>query len=328
MEILPFHFEILSDSIQRTPNLYTRTIKFQIFEEGKFKIPPIEIKAGDKVLTTIPYEVEVINTAKKGEQINDIMNNKDVELGWQDYWSLYKFYIWIALWCHLRQITEAVKQEIATLNPNELSAGTAIGEGLAVAVNHLKDSKAKRKSCRNVVLISDGEDNEGHDKEAAALAKSQNIKITAVGIGTEQGAPVPDYMYGQLMGYKNTPYGEPVISKRETQALVQMSNGTGGTYIDGNNDNAAAQLRIKMLKKSTLFILFVFATGIFYAQDYNALVYKGNKNFENKKYDDASAKYLDAIKKNPQDFTAHYNLGNALYKQKMYREAHAEYKKG
>ena len=36
---------------------------------------------------------------------------------------------------------EAVKQEIATLNPNELSAGTAIGEGLAVAVNHLKDSK-------------------------------------------------------------------------------------------------------------------------------------------------------------------------------------------
>jgi Ca-activated chloride channel family protein len=74
------------------------------------------------------------------------------------------------------------------------------------------------------------------------LAKNQNIKITAVGIGTEQGAPVPDYMYGQLMGYKNTPYGEPVISKRETQALVQMSNGTGGTYIDGNNDNAAAQL--------------------------------------------------------------------------------------
>ncbi|HFI4797381.1 TPA: VWA domain-containing protein [Elizabethkingia anophelis] len=102
--------------------------------------------------------------------------------------------------------------------------------------------KTTGKSGRNVVLISDGEDNEGHDKEAAALAKSQNIKITAVGIGTEQGAPVPDYMYGQLMGYKNTPYGEPVISKRETQALVQMSNGTGGTYIDGNNDSAAAQL--------------------------------------------------------------------------------------
>ena len=48
---------------------------------------------------------------------------------------------------------EAVKQEIATLNPNELSAGTAIGEGLAVAVNHLKDSKAKSKI---IILMTDG----------------------------------------------------------------------------------------------------------------------------------------------------------------------------
>ncbi|HAY3551808.1 BatD family protein [Elizabethkingia meningoseptica] len=96
-EMLPFHFEVLSDSIQRTPNLYTRTIRFQVFEEGKFKIPAMEIKAGDKILKTIPYEVEVINTAKKGDQINDIMNNKNVELGLQDYWSLYKFYIWGAL---------------------------------------------------------------------------------------------------------------------------------------------------------------------------------------------------------------------------------------
>ena len=81
-----------------------------------------------------------------------------------------------------------------------------------------------------------------------------------------------------------------------------------------------------MLKKHFIHIIRI-CNRDFYAQDYNALVYKGNKNFENKKYDDASAKYLDAIKKNPQDFTAHYNLGNALYKQKMYKEAHAEYKK-
>ena len=96
-ELLPFHFEVLSDSIQKTPNLYTRTVKFQIFQEGKFKIPPIEIKAGDKVVKTIPYEVEVINTAKKGEEINDIMNNKSVKLDIQDYWDLYKFYILVGL---------------------------------------------------------------------------------------------------------------------------------------------------------------------------------------------------------------------------------------
>ncbi|WP_166518575.1 BatD family protein [Elizabethkingia argenteiflava] len=91
-EMLPFHFEILSDSVQNTPNLYTRVIKFQIFEEGKFKIPPIQIKVGDSILNTIPYEVEVINTAKKEDTINDIMNNKIVDLGFKEYWELYKLY--------------------------------------------------------------------------------------------------------------------------------------------------------------------------------------------------------------------------------------------
>ncbi|MEH7890686.1 VWA domain-containing protein [Elizabethkingia meningoseptica] len=129
------------------------------------------------------------------------------------------------------------------INALETSMIGQQGTDFLVAMKEaVKMYKNTGKTGRNVVLISDGEDNEGHNKEAASLAKSQGIRITAIGIGTEQGAPVPDYMYGQLMGYKNTLYGEPVISKRQTQALVQMSNGTGGTYIDGNNENAAIQL--------------------------------------------------------------------------------------
>ncbi|MDO5615837.1 MAG: hypothetical protein Q4G16_06585, partial [Cruoricaptor ignavus] len=43
------------------------------------------------------YELEVINTAQKGEQINDIMNNKEVKLNVQDYWEMYKFYLLLIL---------------------------------------------------------------------------------------------------------------------------------------------------------------------------------------------------------------------------------------
>lgn len=96
-ELLPFHFEVLSDSIQKTPNLYSRKIKFQIFEEGKFKIPALDIKVGDQVLRTIPYEIEVRNSAQKGDKINDILNNKQVDLGIAEYWDLYKFYVIAAL---------------------------------------------------------------------------------------------------------------------------------------------------------------------------------------------------------------------------------------
>jgi len=96
-ELLPFHFEETKDSIGQNQNLYERKIEFAVFEEGKFTIPELEFKVGDKVLKTIPYEVEVINTAQKGDQINDIMNNKEVKLEVKDYWELYKFYVLAAL---------------------------------------------------------------------------------------------------------------------------------------------------------------------------------------------------------------------------------------
>lgn len=96
-ELLPFHFEVVNDSIAIQKDIYLRSVKFAVFQEGKFTIPEIEVKVGDQVLKTIPYEVEVINTAQKGDQINDIMKNKEVKLDLKDYWELYKFYVLLAL---------------------------------------------------------------------------------------------------------------------------------------------------------------------------------------------------------------------------------------
>jgi hypothetical protein len=96
-ELLPFHFEMVNDSIASQKDIYLRSVKFAVFQEGKFTIPVIEVKVGDKILKTGPYEVEVINTAKKGDEINDIMKNKEVKLDVKDYWEMYKFYILLAL---------------------------------------------------------------------------------------------------------------------------------------------------------------------------------------------------------------------------------------
>ncbi|MBU4538536.1 MAG: BatD family protein [Weeksellaceae bacterium] len=92
-ELLPFHFEEIKDSISKQQDVYDRTIEFQVFEEGKFTIPALDFTIGGQVFHTIPYEVEVVNTAQKGDQINDIMKNKEVKLEVQDYWQLYKWYI-------------------------------------------------------------------------------------------------------------------------------------------------------------------------------------------------------------------------------------------
>lgn len=95
--LLPFHFEEIKDSIGVQSNSYHRNVEFSVFEEGTYTIPELEFKVGDKILKTIPYEIEVVNTAQKDDVINDIMNNKDVKLDVTDYWQLYKWYVLAAL---------------------------------------------------------------------------------------------------------------------------------------------------------------------------------------------------------------------------------------
>ncbi|MFC4164029.1 VWA domain-containing protein [Epilithonimonas zeae] len=107
------------------------------------------------------------------------------------------------------------------------------------------------KGSRNIVLISDGEDNEGHEDEAINLAKKEGIRVTTIGVGTEEGAPIPEYYFGQLMGYKSDIYGETVVSKLQTKALKNIASSTGGNYLDGNNlDNVISNL-VNELHKST-----------------------------------------------------------------------------
>ena len=92
-ELLPFHFEENKDEIKKTFDTYGRVIEFSVYEEGKFTIPALEISVGGEVLKTIPYQVEVYNPVNSTDSINDIMNNKQVTLGWKDYWDLYQVYI-------------------------------------------------------------------------------------------------------------------------------------------------------------------------------------------------------------------------------------------
>ena len=106
------------------------------------------------------------------------------------------------------------------------------------------------KGARQVVLLSDGEDNEGNEKPATKLAAKEGISVISVGIGSEEGAPIPEYVFGQLMGYKTDINGQTVISKRENLALKNIASQTKGAYVDGNIlENATTQI-IDGLRKS------------------------------------------------------------------------------
>lgn len=125
--------------------------------------------------------------------------------------------------------------------------GTDFLKGIEVVVQKFKNIP---KGARKVVLISDGEDNEGNERAAINLAKKEGISVITVGVGSEEGAPVPDYLYGQLMGYKTDRSGQTVISKRQLNALKDIASSTNGTYVDGNNLDSATDQIINALAKN------------------------------------------------------------------------------
>ena len=81
--------------------------------------------------------------------------------------------------CPLTTDYEMVKRIFPSLYPGSMTQGTAIGTGLATAVNRLRDSKAKSKV---IILISDGANNSGEISpiNASEIAKEFGIKTISI----------------------------------------------------------------------------------------------------------------------------------------------------
>jgi Ca-activated chloride channel family protein len=124
--------------------------------------------------------------------------------------------------------------------------GTAIGMGLATAVNRLKDSEAKSKV---VILLTDGSNNMGSIPPitAAEIAKQFNVRVYTVGIGTHGFAPYP----------VQTPYGiqyqrMPVDVDEGT--LTKIAELTGGKYFRATDNNKLKNIyeQIDKLEKAKI----------------------------------------------------------------------------
>lgn len=124
-------------------------------------------------------------------------------------------------------------------------SGTAIGNGLATAINRLRESDAKSKV---VILLTDGVNNRGEITPitAAEIAKAQNIRVYTIGVGTEGMAPYPAVdMFGNITFVKQ----KVEIDEKTLTAMAEM---TGGRYFRAT-DNAKLKAiydEINQLEKS------------------------------------------------------------------------------
>jgi Ca-activated chloride channel family protein len=102
--------------------------------------------------------------------------------------------------------------------------GTALGEAIRVSAKAFENSPLASKA---LVLITDGEDNEGEALKAAEEAKTQGVHVFAIGIGRDEGSPIPS----PDGGFRKDNEGNIILSKLDETTLQKIAMATGGAYV-------------------------------------------------------------------------------------------------
>ena len=128
--------------------------------------------------------------------------------------------------CPLTVDYRAYQLFLDNLDPRMMPVqGTDLGAAIATAVQTFDEEKLSSKA---IILISDGEDNEGRGLEAAQQANELGVKIFAIGVGGEDPAPVPDLQRGGNRRDKVT--GEVILTRFDEEGLKRIALATGGGY--------------------------------------------------------------------------------------------------
>lgn len=121
------------------------------------------------------------------------------------------------------------------LQMGQIQDGTAIGMGIATAVNRLKDSNASSKV---IILLTDGMNNSGEidPVTAAELAQNFQIRIYTIGVGSRGTAPYPvvDPIFGKRY--------QSVSVDIDEEMLTQIAEMTGGTYFRATDTESLQEI--------------------------------------------------------------------------------------
>ncbi len=134
---------------------------------------------------------------------------------------------------------------LSRLRSGVVEDGTAIGNGLATAINRLRESGAKSKV---IILLTDGVNNRGQISPlmAAEIARDMGIKVYTIGVGTQGRAPYPAV---DMFGNQTVVMADVEIDEELLQEIATM---TGGKYYRAVNDEALRSIyaEINELEKS------------------------------------------------------------------------------
>ncbi|MEO5674518.1 MAG: VWA domain-containing protein [Chitinophagales bacterium] len=131
----------------------------------------------------------------------------------------------------------AARMYLRTINPGMVpTQGTNIAEAISISMEGFVKGETSHKA---LIIITDGEDNEGGVDEETALAAREGIKIFTIGVGSENGSPIP-----MNNDFKRDENGNIVLSKMNQQMLKDMAVKASGKFyfLGSGNDETDALL--------------------------------------------------------------------------------------
>lgn len=137
----------------------------------------------------------------------------------------------------------SAKMFLSGASPDLIQAqGTAIGQAVRLATRSFSsDEKVKRA----VVIITDGENHEGDAEEAVRSAHKEDIMVNVIGIGTNEGGPIPledgSYLYDNE--------GKMVVTRLNAQMGQELAGLGGGAYIQANDVSGTVRILEQALDK-------------------------------------------------------------------------------
>lgn len=125
------------------------------------------------------------------------------------------------------------KMFLQSMNTSIVSSqGTSLDEAIKLSATYFDKGN---KTSKLLIMISDGEDHSEGAADAAAEANKNGMKIITIGVGTENGGPIPIKENGVVQSFKRDNNNEVVITKLHPESLMEIAKETKGGYVNGNN---------------------------------------------------------------------------------------------
>ena len=147
--------------------------------------------------------------------------------------------------CPLTGDAQAARLFLRAVGPDAIpQQGTALANALLAAKEVLEAAEHGPRT-RVVLVVSDGEDQEGGVDEAARTLADAGIHVLALAVGTPAGAPIPLLdAGGNVAGYKKDRRGETVVTRLDLAALQALAaRGNGEVFDVSSPERGVAALR-------------------------------------------------------------------------------------